>query len=229
MKTIGSLTLAIALLVSMSSQANDCGYSHCSKKSDILNTRCVNDGKAGQPVYFEDKDGRYCSCPCSCFTADSKIGVGGGELAVKHLFEGYPVNTENGRTPIQKLMMSHVKDVPAIEVKLSNGRSTRVSDNHPFIQHDGVVVSAEDLRVGTRLRGVEGSEVSVTELKPFVYSGTFYNFIMDAGPKEKRSEKDRVLHTAGAQTGDWMVQSYRDYADASVALRVLIQKMNEKK
>lgn len=203
--------------------AGECPQSHCSKKSAELNYACKADGLAGQKIYYE-VNGKYCWCKCSCFTEGTQIMTENGEVSVENLLAGDILNTPKGETSIHRKLVSPSEGESVLVFELENGRRLAVSTNHPMVLPGELIVEAKNIKETDTLMGSNGESIGILSISKVPYHGSLINFINEANSE---SGRDRIIIAEGVQTGDWNIQSYRDYLDSSVELRRLITQINE--
>jgi hypothetical protein len=204
--------------------AEDCPADHCSINQKKIYAACKKSGNVGAAYYDNPKDpsGPMCSCPCSCYAEGTEILSLGKTVSVESVNQGDTLSTPAGEVPVQKPLRSTVENFPAVQLELANGKSLTVSTNHPFITEGGIVAEARDIKSGSSLMQENGSSVPVASATPTSYTGTFYNFILDG---KHESGSDRVVFSEGVQSGDWMVQSFRQGLATNVGLREVIAKI----
>jgi len=217
------ITAVFALLGASALMADECPGSHCSKMSEKINNSCKKDGLSGSKIYVPYKDD-FCFCGCSCLGAGTEVLGSGSIDTVEEFLAGENLETLAGSVEISKVMKDHFEDTAALKIVLQTGRSLLVSPNHPFVTRDGVVKSAVSLSTNDSLLNAENEPVGIQSITPTKYTGTFYNVIMNA---KSDSGSDRIILAEGVQSGDWEVQSFRDYLNANVTLREIVAKMKK--
>lgn len=203
--------------------AGECPSSHCSGMNKQINEICKADGKAGQKVYVPYNDS-FCYCGCSCYAAGTEILGSGSIDTVDELALGESLETLVGPVEITKVFKDQVENTAAVAIVIETGRQLTVSPNHPFVTQGGVVKSAASLSQSDFLLNEAGEPVAIASITPTKYTGTFYNVILNG---KKESGEDRIVIAEGVQSGDWEVQSFRDYLNANVGLREIIAEMNK--
>jgi len=198
--------------------AAPCPNSHCSKQSKDLMRLCLKNGLPGKKIYFK-VGSQYCWCKCSCFAEGTQIMTENGEVNVEDLIAGDLLYTPAGEAHIHQVLASPSEGDSVLVFELKNGRSLAVSTNHPMILPGEVVVEAKHVKETDQLLGSNGEAIEIVNITKKAYHGSLINFINEASAE---SGRDRVIVAEGVQTGDWNIQSYRDYLDSSVKLRELI-------
>lgn len=225
------LVLSTFLFFEKNLMADGCPVGHCSTVAKKVKKACEKrkeeDEKNGRPhipgnAFFTnptDPDGDLCYCPCSCYAEGTEILSNGSTVPVESVGQSASLTTPLGEIEVIKAKRSDVKDHPALQLDLENGKSLKVSTNHPFIIEGGQVIEARDLVVGAKLLQENGDPLAITKVMPIRYTGTFYNFQMDG---RDESGADRIVISEGVRSGDETVQSYRNFVNRNIELRELM-------
>lgn len=197
-----------------------CPEPHCNGITGALE-QCRSEKRENLLIY-DRANKTSCTCPCSCYASRTAISTQSGERFVEEIKEGDVVETPNGSSRVVRVMTSAVENEAGVSFELSNGRRMLVSANHPLVVSGGVVKAAATITTGDALLDVRGQPVVVVKAAPQDYSGTFYNMILEGLAP---SGEDRIVISEGIQSGDWMVQSFRDQMNANLELREVISKI----
>jgi len=171
------LTLAIVIPASPL-LAIDCPVDHCSKVSKEVNHACIKAKRAGKWVYV-DYMGYKCDCPCSCFASGTPISAKGGAATVEQIGEEDFLQTPGGTTQVAHAILSSVENYPVLNLAFDGGREITITHNHALIDTAGMVTAAADVKLGDRMLSETGHPVSVTSVRPSIYTGTLHNFILN--------------------------------------------------
>lgn len=132
-------------------------------------------------------------CLSSCYTPDQLLLLPNGEqeigvLDTKNAPEVITLTSGATRdalsyqaTPVQFYIHSLTEGQHEIvDIKTLGGKSLSVTENHPLLNGDGVMVMARDLQVGDVLINVDGGEEAITSLSKRSYFGKVYNVFPDS-------------------------------------------------
>lgn len=210
-------------------EAQNCPPGHCSAQGAAVTSTCdelarITGKPKGQLEAPFVGNGVSCKCPCSCFAAETLIDSSKENFAVTEIESGRELLTRLGNRDIRYVMMSEVKDEPAIEVSLSTGKKLTVSSNHAFPTASGVLKSAQELTTADELLDASSNPVKIAAVATKPYTGRMYNFTIASTDANR---EDHLVVAEGVQSGDWSVQTTRDRLNKQVQLREILSLIKE--
>ena len=114
-----------------------------------------------------------------------------------------------------------------VYTKFSNGSTIVSSPNHTFVDTQGKIVRAENLRRNHRVLDADKEEVSVLDDPVSAsYNGNLYNLIVNI---DSNKSQDHLVNTNGLLSGDWYLQSANDVMKEELYSRNSILLLFDKK
>lgn len=218
-RLIGYL-VSMALLAGTDLFAIPCPEGHCTAVAPKVARACAKNGNKGEAYFEVPGQDEMCSCPCSCFDQTGTLMTLAHEMRMDELKVGDEVVTPAGKSKIREVKHSDVVKHPVIKITMDDTSSFTVSTNHPFLREGSLVTEAQRLKVGDKLQGSEGRVRTVKAIDNRTYTGPLYNVVLDS---EDEDGSGKVYYSRGVASGDYTVQSYRDFLRAEVNLREIMK------
>ena len=103
-----------------------------------------------------------------------------------------------------------------IQLRMVDGRSLRLTENHPVVLSNGELKQAESLRPNDQLVDISGQHVSIKSLQSYPFNGQVVNFATTA---DLSNEGAHVVFGNDFAIGDLALQALMDFNIKSIELR----------
>jgi len=153
---------------------------------------------------FND-DGSACNAPAAAITElDTLLS-----MADESNLVGVELVSRSIRTPV------HGPETPALFVfALGNGSTLRVTQHHPMVLANGLIVEAAQVKHGAAFVGIDGKPVAVTSISREQTTGDVYNF-----ETASDTQLGHIIVAEGVLVGDLKLQNDLASEQTSIELR----------
>lgn len=234
---IGTFLLVVGIHSNLLAANPACSASHCTQVSAQSSELCngnaeilglsIEEYKARGGRAVTSENGVSCTCTCSCVVANTSILTSRGYKAIGQLIKDDRVSTPlSEKTSFSSLVKFHKSDGQGEKsqiTKLSNGSIITSSLNHTFITPEEMVISAEQLKLGSEVLGANGEKLFVENIQTRrLKKESLYNVSVSLA---STSPIDHVINLNGVLSGDWLLQSTNDLVEEEVFLRTSLVKL----
>lgn len=201
----------------------------CSKQAAVIKTRVARAVAAGKDpkdvdlsIKFkhltkqEKLSGLMTWCACGCFHPETKILTQKGEIKAKKILDNFKNfklahwgddNFENNYTTefskIRSSTSGKEKD-PLFVFQLENGRTLKVTKNHPILTSKKRILPANMITTKDLLLDRNSREIKILSIRKEKFNGKVINFIVEANNLNK---SNHIIFSEGVATGDMYLQS----------------------
>ena len=166
------------------------------------------------------------SCVCGCFHKETEIESTLGDtpvdeiVALPELHEVSSFGFEHGSIDSKSEKVGQVtrgNNVKPLVSVTADGRTVLLTQEHPVLVNDGLVVRASELTGSEYLYTKEGDKVAIERIQKDVeYFGKVYNFAVDSG---QDTVDGHVVSSNGLLTGDLYLQNNYGSDEESISER----------
>ncbi len=181
------------------------------------------------PIVLPDASQILDFCPVGCFAADTEILTGltgDGTASYTRAGDISPANplmalSDDAGVDSVSLVSRQVTRVvygpeesPLFVFALGTGATLRVTEHHPMVLDNGVIVEAGDVKPGWLFMGIDGQSVAVTSITREAATADVFNFETDGD-----TQTSHVIGAATVLTGDLKLQNELAAEQSLIELR----------